>query len=77
MKEVPFEVRRLVITEGMGHIKAWLNYRRVTQKELASMLNITQPAVSIMINRKKNLRATLEKVSIALDVPVEHLNFKR
>ena len=73
MQELPFEVRRMIIVEGMSSLKAWVFYRNITQVEIADKLGISQPAVSIMLNRPRNRCSTLEKMSKLLDVPMELL----
>lgn len=73
MTEVPFEVRRLILVEGIGKLKAWVFYRKISQVNLANELGISQPAVSIMLNRKINRKSTLLKMSKILNVPYELL----
>ena len=73
MNELPFEVRRLIVVEHINVLKAWVFYRNITQVEIANRLGISQPAVSIMLNRPRNRRSTLEKMSKVLDVPIQQL----
>ena len=73
MSEIPFEVRRLIVVERMSSLKAWVFYRDITQVEIADKLGMSQPAVSIMLNRTRNRCSTLEKMSKLLDVPMELL----
>lgn len=76
MSELPFEVRRLIVIERVSLLKAWVFYRNITQIEIAKKLGISQPAVSIMLNRQHNRKSTLQKMSKLLDVPLNLLETK-
>lgn len=74
MTYIPMQVRQLAIDHDSA-LKAWMIYLGVSQEELAQRLNLTQPAISQYCNRKKHQKGTLVKVSNALGIKVEQLNF--
>lgn len=73
-KTIPGEVVGLVISKGYPLVRAWREYKGLTQKEVAERMGISQAALSQMESGEKHLRrATLEKLAMAMAVSVEQL----
>ena len=75
-KEVtfPHEVVEKSIIEDKGLIRAWREYKNISQEEMANRMGITQAAYSQMEKPKARLRIkTLEKIAAALEVDIEQL----
>ncbi|MFQ5717851.1 MAG: helix-turn-helix domain-containing protein [Nitrospinales bacterium] len=71
---IPHEVVRANVVEGVPLTRAWREYLRLTQLEVAEKAGITQAALSQLENPKARPRkATLEKLAHALDLSVEQL----
>ncbi|SLM31404.1 Helix-turn-helix domain protein [Desulfamplus magnetovallimortis] len=59
---------------GDSLIKAWREYRNMTQEELAAKAGIKQPALARLEKPDANPRtATLKKLADAMDISVEQL----
>ena len=70
----PDEVVRLNIMEGMSLLRAWREYKKLTQVEVAARAGISQPALAQMERNKTNPRKdTLRKLAKALGVEIEQL----
>jgi len=70
----PDEVVRLNIMEGMSLLRAWREYKKLTQAEVAARAGISQPALAQMERNKTNPgKDTLRKLAKALGVEVEQL----
>ncbi len=73
-KPIPREVVGLTIKKGYPLVRAWREYKGLTQTEVAERMGITQAALSQMEAGEKRLRkATLEKLAIAMGISVEQL----
>ena len=71
---IPNEVMRLVINKDMSRIRAWREYLKITQKEVANKIGISQAALSqIEVPNSKIRRITLEKIAKALGLTIEQL----
>ncbi|MBL4786245.1 MAG: helix-turn-helix transcriptional regulator [Cohaesibacteraceae bacterium] len=73
---VPHEVVEAVTIEGVPAIKAWREYRQMTQAEVAERAGITRPALAQHETGENSMRqSTLEKLAQALGVVPEQLTF--
>lgn len=54
-------------------IKELLKEKRLTQQELAGKMNVSLSAVKQMVSAGSLTTATLEKIAVALDVPMWQL----
>jgi DNA-binding XRE family transcriptional regulator len=71
---IPHIVVGLNVIEGKSMVRAWREYKKITQKEMAAKMEISQAAYSQMEKPDANLRrSTLEKIASALDISVEQL----
>ncbi|EGJ50853.1 helix-turn-helix domain-containing protein [Desulfocurvibacter africanus] len=62
------------LTEGKSLVRAWREYRGLTQEDMATRLGITIPAYQRMEQPGRNLRlGTLKRLAKALEVRVDHL----
>lgn len=59
--------------DGASAIKAWREYLRLTQAEVAARLGITQAAFAQMENARRPRKATLQKVAVALGLELQQL----
>ena len=72
---IPNEVVERMVMDGKTIIKAWREYKKYSQKEIADALGITQAAYSQMESKNSNLRkSTLEKIAKALDVDFDQIH---
>ncbi len=70
----PHEVVEQSIVEGKGLVRAWREYKGISQKEMAKRMGITQAAYSQMEKPKARLRkTTIAKITVALEIDVEQL----
>lgn len=72
---IPNAVVGLAFDEGMTPVKAWREYLRLTQAEVATGMGISQAAYAQMEAAKRPRKTTLEKIAAALGVTVEQLDF--
>ncbi|MEW6334688.1 MAG: helix-turn-helix transcriptional regulator [Thermodesulfobacteriota bacterium] len=73
-KPIPREVVGLTIGKGYPLIRAWREYKGLTQKEVAKRMGITQAALSQMESGHKRLRkVTLEKLAAAMGIGADQL----
>ena len=71
---IPHKVVGLNVIEGKSMVRAWREYKKITQKEMASRMGITQAAYSQMEKPDANLRrATLKNIARAMGISVEQL----
>lgn len=72
---IPHDVVERHILEGQSLVRAWREYRGLTQEEVAEQMGISQSAYSQMEKPDASLRrATLKKIADALDVLPEQLH---
>jgi DNA-binding XRE family transcriptional regulator len=70
----PDEVVRLNVIEGLSLLRAWREYKRLTQKEVAKKAGISQPALAQLEHANTKMRkSTLKKLARALDIDFEQL----
>lgn len=72
--EIPHEVAGFMLEKGYSPAKAWRVYLRMSQKDAAKKLGITQAALSQIENNETNQRATLDKIAVAYGIHVEQLD---
>jgi DNA-binding XRE family transcriptional regulator len=71
---IPPEVVGLTIKKRYPLVRAWREYKKLTQTDVAARMGITQAALSQMEAGEKRLRkATLEKLAKAIGIGVEQL----
>jgi DNA-binding XRE family transcriptional regulator len=71
---IPHEVVGLTVKKGYTLVRAWREYLRLTQAEVAERMGISQAALSQMEAGGKRLRKiTLEKLAAAMGIGVEQL----
>lgn len=72
---IPYEVTSLRLKTGISLIAAWRKHLKVTQRELAEQMGMTQSAIAqIEKEGTKNRRQTLEKVAKALGLDIRQLS---
>ncbi len=71
---IPHEVVEKHIMEDKTMIKAWREYKGVSQKEIAQKINISQSALSQLESRGTERKSTLEKLARALGIEPEQLS---
>ena len=70
----PHEVVELHAIEEKSLVRAWREYKKLSQKQVAQRMNITQGAYSQMERPNAKLRKpTLKKIAKALEVEIEQL----
>ena len=70
----PHAVVGATVIEGKSLVRAWREYKKITQKEMAARMGISQSAYSQMEKPDTSIRrATLEKIAAAMDIRVEQL----
>lgn len=70
----PHEVVELHAIEGKSIIRAWREYKKLSQREMAERIRISQSAYSQMEKTDARLRkSTLEKIARALNVDMTQL----
>lgn len=72
---VPNAVVGMVFDDGLSPIKAWREYLRLTQAEVAERLGVSQAAYAQMENAKKPRRITRAKIAEALGIELEQMDF--
>ncbi|SHE95218.1 Helix-turn-helix [Microbulbifer donghaiensis] len=68
---IPNEVVGMVIEQNMTPMRAWREYLKLTQAEVAKRLNITQVAYAQLEASQRPRKPTLQRVSAALGITVE------
>ena len=71
---IPHEVVEKHIMEDKTMIKAWREYKGISQKELAKKIGISQAALSQMESRGTERKVTLGKLAKALEIELEQLS---
>jgi DNA-binding XRE family transcriptional regulator len=71
---VPHAVVSAVV-DGGNKIKAWREYLRLTQAEVAGRIGVTQAAFAQMEATRRPRRATLEKLAPALGLTIDQLDW--
>ena len=70
----PHKVVELHAIEGKSIIRAWREYKKLSQREVAKRLRISQSAYSQMEKPDARLRkSTLEKIARALQIDMNQL----
>ena len=70
----PHEVVGANVIDGKSLIRAWREYKKITQQDMAEKMGITQAAYSQMERPDSRLRrVTLKKIAAALGVDVDQL----
>jgi predicted transcriptional regulator len=70
----PHEVVELHAIEEKSLVRAWREYKKLSQKQVADRMNVTQAAYSQMEKPDAKLRKpTLKKIAVALKVEIEQL----
>jgi prevent-host-death family protein len=65
----PHEVVEKTAVEGKSVVRAWREYKRLSQKAVAAKMGITQAAYSQLEKSQDKMRAsTIKKIAMALDV---------
>ena len=71
---IPHEIVEKSIVEELGLIRAWREYKGLSQETIAVKMGISQAAYSQMERPKARLRkTTLEKIAAALEVEIGQL----
>jgi prevent-host-death family protein len=71
----PQEVVEKTAVDGKSLIRAWREYKRMSQKEVAEQMGITQAAYCQLEKSENRLRhATLKKIAAALGISVDQLS---
>jgi predicted transcriptional regulator len=71
---IPHEVISATV-DGATPVKAWREYLRLTQAEVAERLVIAQPSYAKQEASEKLRRSSIEKIAAALGITVEQLDF--
>jgi len=71
---VPHDVVALMLEQQMTPVRAWREYLRLTQTDVAAKMGITQSAYAQMEAAPKNRKATREKIAAALGIQPEQLD---
>ncbi len=73
---IPHRIVELSILENKSPVRAWREYKGLTQKQVAARLKISQSAYSQMEKPNAKLRAdTIKKISRVLKIKPEQLDF--
>lgn len=72
---VPSAVVDAVFDKNISALKAWREYLELTQAEVAERAGMTQSAYSQHEKAEKLRKPTREKLSVALGLTAEQLNF--
>jgi len=71
---IPHEVIHKTVLEDKSKVRAWREYKGLTQSEMAKRLSVTQAAYSQMEKPSANLRSsTLSKIADAMGIHMEQL----
>ncbi|MEC6833045.1 helix-turn-helix transcriptional regulator [Photobacterium toruni] len=72
---IPQEVAEIMLINDLSFIAAWRKHLKISQKELASRMGITQAAVSQMEKLDATpQRKSLEKCALAMGISVAQLS---
>lgn len=71
---VPHEVVALMLEQQMTPVRAWREYLKLTQAEVAARLGISQPSYAKQENSDSLRRSSIEKIAAALGIKVEQLD---
>lgn len=71
---IPHEVVSMTLREDMSLIKAWRKYLRLSQKEVAKRMGITQAGLSQIENSERHKPETLNHIAKALDLDLDQLH---
>lgn len=72
---IPHEIVERHILDGVSLVRAWREYRGLSQQEVAERIGISQSAYSQMEKPEAHLRqATMQKIAEALEVRPEQLD---
>jgi predicted transcriptional regulator len=72
---VPNEVVGMVFDNGMSVVRAWREYLRLTQAEVAARMGVSQAAFAQTEAAKRPRKATLAKVAEAMGLEAEQIAF--
>lgn len=72
---VPNAVVNRVFDDAVTPAKAWREYLRLTQAEVAARMGISQAAYAQTESAKRPRKATLEKLATALGLSLEQLTW--
>jgi len=70
---IPHAVVKLNVIDGLTMVAAWRKYLKISQKDLASRVGMTQGALSQIEKSGSNHRATLEKLAAAMNISLAQL----
>ena len=70
---IPHEVVQIQVGRDCTLMEAWRRYQKLTQKEVAWRLVISQPAYAKMEKSERPRKETIEKVAAALGISPEQL----
>lgn len=71
---IPLAVSKAANMEGKSLVRAWREYKGLSQAEVAKRLGVSRPAYAQMEEKEANLRAgTVHRLAAALEVRWEQL----
>lgn len=70
---IPHEVVRMIVKDNLTRVCAWRKYLKLTQKEVATNMGVSQAAFSQMEKSDKLHKKTLQKIADALGLYTEQL----
>ena len=71
---IPLAVSKAANMEGKSLVRAWREYKRLSQADMAERMGISRPAYAQLEAKGANLRATtVHRLAVALDVQWEQL----
>jgi DNA-binding XRE family transcriptional regulator len=71
---IPNDVVWMTVDKGFSLIRAWREYKGLSQEAVAEKMGISQAAYSQMERPKARLRrTTLEKIALALDLEITQI----
>lgn len=72
---VPYEVAAIALTQNVSAARAWREFLKLTQAEVASRLGISQSAYSQYETASRLRKSTKQKIANALNIHPEQLDF--